>query len=72
MHIKYDIYQVLRLMILLSKTNDGLSTSDYNQLSRQFMNVNLYILNFEFKVLSMHTLQYRKTPFLVTYVFFRW
>ena len=29
--------QVIRLMILLSKTNDGLSSSDYNQLANQFL-----------------------------------
>ena len=29
--------QVIRLMILLSKTNDGLSSSDYNQLVNQFL-----------------------------------
>lgn len=33
----YDINQVIRLMILLSKTNDGLSVSDYNQLTTQFV-----------------------------------
>ena len=31
--------QVIRLMILLSKTNDGLSTSDYTQLTNQFVQV---------------------------------
>lgn len=36
--------QVLRLMILLSKTTDGLSTGDYNQLSSQFLHVILILI----------------------------
>lgn len=34
---KYDMKQVLRLMILLSQTNDALSVSDYKQLTTQFL-----------------------------------
>jgi hypothetical protein len=45
----YNMYQVLRLMILLSKTNDGLSTGDYNQLVNQFLhsygNENVFLIN---------------------------
>jgi hypothetical protein len=37
---KFDINKVLKLMILLSKTNDGLSNSDYTQLTNQFLRVN--------------------------------
>lgn len=33
----YDMNQVIRLMILLSKTNDGLSSSDHTQLTNQFL-----------------------------------
>lgn len=36
---KYDMKQVLRLMILLSQTNDALSVSDYKQLTTQFLQV---------------------------------
>ena len=45
----YNMYQVLRLMILLSKTNDGLSTGDYNQLVNQFLhsygNEKIFLIN---------------------------
>ena len=33
--------QVLKLMVLLSKTNDGLSSNDYNQLTNQFLHVKM-------------------------------
>lgn len=36
---KVNINQVLKLMVLLSKTNDGLSSNDYNQLTNQFLHV---------------------------------
>jgi hypothetical protein len=38
-NIKFNMNQVLRLMILLSKTNDGLSISDYNYLTNLFLQV---------------------------------
>lgn len=34
---KFKMNEVLRLMVLLSRTNDGLSSSDYNQLCNQFL-----------------------------------